>query len=88
MKGSCLVATAATRIEKMVKRYFLLVCGGTLAVEHSPQHPKFEGLIPAAAAGTWRDKNGKKSLLLIKCHTPFEMDNKARYFKIKVGQAF
>jgi hypothetical protein len=43
------------------------------------------GLIPAAAAGTWRDKNGKKSPLLIKCHTQFEMDNKARYFKGRAG---
>jgi hypothetical protein len=46
------------------------------------------GLITAAVACIRRDPNGKKSLLLIKCHTPFEMDNKAGYFKIKVGHSF
>ncbi len=32
---------------------------GSTVVEHSPNHPKVEGLSPATADSTRREKNGK-----------------------------
>jgi hypothetical protein len=36
-----------------------LVNSGSTVVEHSPHHPKVEGLSPATAADTGRDKMAK-----------------------------